>query len=348
MSAQRKRSATEKIVKAIGLLSGGLDSVLAAALIKRQGIEVTGLLVRTGFTDHKEVSSDGTRSVEATAKALGINFRVENIQDEYWQTLLYPKYGYGKNVNPCLDCHLHMLRVAARVMEEEGADFVFTGEVVGQRPKSQLAHQMKIALKESGIEGRLLRPLSALRLTPTIPEMEGLVDRSQLKGFEGRGRTAQLDLAKELGVEDLAVAAGGNCYLINPEYGNRFKDLLKHYGKENFPKDDTPLLRIGRHFRISPEAKLIISRDEEEYFKLLPFKDGRYYFELQDVTGASAIGSGLFSEKDLDLAASLLGRYSKASQDDRIVVRIFHGSEEKDLTVHPLSPDDSLIDKMRI
>jgi tRNA-uridine 2-sulfurtransferase len=338
----------EKKVKAIGLLSGGLDSVLAVALIKKQGIDVTGLLIRTGFTDHKEISADGKRSVEDTAKALGIKFRIENIQEEYWDTLLYPKYGYGKNVNPCLDCHLHMIKVAARVMKEEGADFVFTGEVIGQRPKSQLAHQMKIALQESGIEGRLLRPLSALRLEPTIPELEGLVDRSQLKGFEGRGRTPQLALAKELGVQDLAVAAGGNCYLIVPEYGNRFKDLLKQYGKENFPKEDAPLLRIGRHFRISENAKLLISRDESEYHLLKPFMKTRIVFELVDVLGAIGVGSGEFSQEDMVIASRLLARYSKASGEDEVKVHIHLLEKSWDIITTPLPPDDPLISQMRI
>ncbi len=338
----------EKKVKAIGLLSGGLDSVLAAALIKEQGVEVTGLLIRTGFTDHKEVSADGKRTVEDTANALGIKFRIENIQDEYWDTLLYPKYGYGKNVNPCLDCHLHMIRVAARIMKEEGADFVFTGEVVGQRPKSQLAHQMKVALKESGIEGRLLRPLSALRLAPTIPELEGMIDRKKLKGFIGRGRTAQLNLAKELGVEDLAVAAGGNCYLINREYGDRFKDLLEQYGKNNFPKSETPLLRIGRHFRISDTAKLVISRNEEEYYKLLPYRSGRYSFELVDVIGAYAIGTGKFSKEDIHLASRLLGRYSKAKSEETIKVLVSLDDSVSEIEISPLDIQDPIIEKMRI
>lgn len=337
-----------KKVKAIGLLSGGLDSVLAAALIKKQGIEVTGLLIRTGFTDHKEVSSDGKRTVEETAKALGINFRIEDIREEYWETLLYPRYGYGKNVNPCLDCHLHMIRVAARVMKEEGADFVFTGEVIGQRPKSQLPHQMKIALQESGIEGKLLRPLSALRLEPTIPELEGLVDREQLKGFHGRGRTPQLELAKELGVEGLAVAAGGNCYLIVPEYGDRFKDLLNQYGKEEFPKDDAPLLRIGRHFRISEGAKLVMSRDEDEFHKLKPFREGRYSFELLDIMGASAVGTGNFSDEDIKISSRLLARYSKAKPEDDVKVRIKFKDSAWDVIIKPMENNDPMIVEMRI
>ncbi len=335
-------------IKAIGLLSGGLDSVLAAALIRDQGIEVTGLLIRTGFTDHKEVSDDGKRTVEKTAKELGIKFRIENIQEEYWDTLLYPKHGYGKNVNPCLDCHTHMVRVAARVMKEEGAHFVFTGEVVGQRPKSQLAHQMKIALQESGIEGRLLRPLSALRLEPTIPEIEGWVDREKLKGFEGRGRTPQLELAKELGVQDLAVAAGGNCYLIVPEYGDRFKDLLKYNGKENFPKEDAPLLKIGRHFRISDTAKLVISRDESEFHLLQPFREDRYYMELKDVIGGVAIGSGEFSQEDIKLSGALLARYSKANASENVTLIVHKDGQEEEITVKTLENNDPLIAKMRL
>ncbi len=335
-------------VKAIGLLSGGLDSVLAVALLKQQGIEVTGLLVRTGFTDHKESSPDGSRTVSDVANALGIPLRIEDISREYWTTLFYPKHGYGKNMNPCLDCHLHMVRVAARIMREEGADFVFTGEVMGQRPKSQMAHQLKTVLEESGISGSLLRPLSALRLAPTIPELEGKVDRSRLKGFFGRQRGPQLALARELGVEHLAVAAGGNCFLTNKEFSDRFKDHLAQFGKEHFPKEDVPLLRIGRHFRLSPSAKVIISRNEEEYELLQPYKNGKYVFELLDVTGASALGTGTFSEEDLILASQLTGRYSKAVKRETLRVRVTRDDWERIIETTPLDKDDPRIEALRI
>lgn len=334
-----------KKIKAIALLSGGLDSVLSVALIKKQDIEVTGLLIRTGFTDHK-IGGEG--SITEIAEALGIPLRIEDIRDEYWDTLFYPKYGYGKHMNPCLDCHIHMIHVAAGVMQEEEADFVISGEVIGQRPKSQLAHQMKIACRDSGIEGRLLRPLSAKRLKPTIPEKEGSVDRSKLKGFHGRGRTPQLRLAKELGVEDLAVAAGGNCFLTNKEFSERFRDLLDIYGKADFPKEDIPLLRIGRHFRLSGKARLIISRDESEYHLLRPYQSGRYAFELRDVIGAIAVGTGTFSREDMVLAAGLLGRYSKAEDGQKIRVCVKYKDKEYDILTSALSVADPLIARLRI
>ncbi len=331
--------------KAIALLSGGLDSVLAVALIKQQHIDVKGLLVLTGFTDH--MSGDNGK-MERIAKGLDIPLRIEDIHDAYWETLLRPEYGYGKFMNPCLDCHLHMIRVAAAVMKEEGADFVITGEVVGQRPKSQLAHQMKIALRDSGIEGRLLRPLSAKCLTPTLPEKEGMVDRSALKGFRGRGRRPQLELAKELGVDHLPVEAGGNCFLTNREFSERFRDLLDMYGKEHFPRKDVPLLRIGRHFRISEKARLVISRDESEYHLLQPYRSGRYAFELLDVTGASGIGTGEFRHEDMLLAARLLGRYSKAEAGRKIRVSVQYDSGEYEVQATALSPEDPLIASLRI
>jgi tRNA U34 2-thiouridine synthase MnmA/TrmU len=338
----------EKKVKAIGLFSGGLDSVLAAALMRKQGVEVIGLLVRTGFAAFREISNEERTDISDAADTLGITLRVADIRDTYWKTLLYPQYGYGKHMNPCMDCHLHMIRTAADVMREEHADFVFTGEVVGQRPKSQLSHQMNVILRESGIEDRLLRPLSALRLKPTLPEKEGWIDRSQLKGFFGRQRGPQLQLAKELGVEHLAVAAGGNCFLINEDFSRRFKDLLDQYGKEDFPKHEVPLLRIGRHFRISPGAKIVISRDEKEHEMLQAFKSGHYVFELPDVIGASGIGSGPFREKDMELAARLLSRYSKALPGQSVRVRVTYGENDVEMHVLPMGKKDPLIDKLRI
>lgn len=337
-----------KKVKAVALLSGGLDSVLAVALLLRQGIEVTGLLIRTGFTDHKEVSADGKLSVSDIARELGIRLRIEDIHDEYWNTLLYPRHGYGKHINPCLDCHIHMLRVAARIMKEENADLVVTGEVLGQRPNSQLAHQMKTAVKESGIEGRLLRPLSALLLPPTIPETEGRIDRSGLKGFRGRSRRPQLDLSKELGVEHLAVAAGGNCYLTDSSFSKRFRDWRDHFGNEGFPREDIGLLRIGRHFRLSDRAYLIVSRDEAEAKLLEPYRKSHVSFDLKDYVGASAVGIGDFREEDLCLTAAVLGRYSKAESATEVAVLLNRSGGVREIRAKALAADDPRLESMRL
>lgn len=333
--------------KAIGLISGGLDSVLAAALLLKQNVEVIGILINTGFTDHLQPSGEGL-TVQDIADEMGFELRVVDIRDEYWQTLLYPQFGYGKNINPCLDCHLHMTQVAARIMHEENADCVFTGEVVGQRPKSQLAHQMKITVEKSGIAGRLLRPLSALLLEETIPETEGKIDRSQLKGFIGRGRSAQLALAKELGVEHLAVAAGGNCLLTNKEYARKFNDIVDQYGKENFPREDVDLLKFARHFRISPEAKIIISRNEREHDRLLKLKSRYISFELPDVVGAMAIGQGKFNEDDKISVAKLLTRYSKAEAGDEIKMVCDDDGNKSECTVICIENDDPMINRLRI
>jgi tRNA-uridine 2-sulfurtransferase len=338
----------EKKVKAIALLSGGLDSVLAIALLLRQNVEVIALLIRTGFTDHKEIAPDGKHRVSDIAGKLGIPLRVKDIHEEYWDTLLHPRYGYGKHMNPCLDCHIHMIRVAADVMREEQADLVVTGEVLGQRPNSQLSHQMKIAVRESGIEGRLLRPLSALHLPPTIPEEEGRIDRSALKDFRGRSRRPQLDLARELGVEELAVAAGGNCFLTNDSFSRRMKDWLKHFGESGFPRDDIGLLRIGRHFRLSASAYLIVSRDEAEAGLLESYRQRHCFFDLTNVTGASAVGLGRFSETDLQLAASILGRYSKAEENRTVRVSVSDNGQHRELFATALENDDPMLERLRL
>ena len=337
-----------KKVKAIALLSGGLDSVLAIALLQAQNVKITGLLIQTGFTGYREKAEPGIRNIRDIARELNIPLRIEDIHETYWDTLLNPVYGYGKHMNPCMDCHLHMIRVAARIMKEENADLVVTGEVLGQRPNSQLAHQMKTVLRESGIEGRLLRPLSALCLPPTIPELEGRIDRKALKGFQGRSRRPQLELAKELHVEHLAVAAGGNCFLTDAVFTARFRDLLRQYGKERFPREDIGLLRIGRHFRLSEEAYLIVSRNETEALLLQPFRTRHITFELENVIGASALGLGRFTNEDCRLAARILGRYSKAETGAQITVNIQEAEISKRIRAAALIPDDPLLKALRI
>src|SRR5574341_332534 len=266
-----------KKTKAIGLLSGGLDSTLALALVKRQGIEVKAITFYTGFCITETQRRKGGRSDgsmprnEALRAAADLEADVEFVDisgPEYLEMLLHPRFGYGANANPCVDCRIFMMRKAKEIMEREGADFVFTGEVLGQRPKSQRRDTLRIIERESGLDGRLLRPLSAKLLPPTIPEREGLVDREKLLDISGRSRHRQVELARELGIADWPQPAGGCCYLTDEAFARKFFDILGAREAAGQPRrlsrEDVVLLSTGRHFRISPRARLVVGRSEVE------------------------------------------------------------------------------------
>ncbi len=323
--------------KAIGLISGGLDSVLAVALLQKQNIEVIGLQIINGFSN---VNLDNYKNFSAYKVSQKLNFQYlpVDISDEYWDILLYPKHGYGKNVNPCIDCHAFMFEVGKRIMKKMNADFVFTGEVLGQRPMSQMMPSLNIVEKQSGLIGKLLRPLSAQLLKPTDAENEGKVDRSLLKDFQGRNRTPQLELAKELGIENIADAGGTNCYLIDPYYAKKMKDVFQHIGKENLTKNDVEILSIGRQLRLDEKTKLIVSRDEEEYYKLLKFKKDNYYFEIKDYAGAIGIGIGDYNDEKLSFASQIIARYSKGKDEESVKLIIEKDNNFlKELSVQPIS-----------
>ncbi|MBN1504034.1 MAG: hypothetical protein JW952_03125 [Candidatus Eisenbacteria bacterium] len=243
--------------KAVGLMSGGLDSILAVSLVKRQGIEVTGLHLITPFSASPEKERSAMSSLAAE---LGIRPRVEETGVEYLAMLERPAHGYGKNVNPCIDCHVLMLRRAREVMEEEGASFVFTGEVLGERPMSQHRKALGIVEAESGLRGFLLRPLSALLLPVTRPEEEGVVERARLYGISGRSRKPQMRLAEELGITRYPGPAGG-CLLTDPVYSRKVRDLMRH---GELTLENAALLAAGRHFRLAGSAKLVVGRNQEE------------------------------------------------------------------------------------
>jgi len=243
--------------KAVGLLSGGLDSILAVSLVRRQGIEVVGLHFIIPFAaSPEEERSDAI----ALAEKLGVKPRVEQMGEEFLEMLRNPAHGYGKNVNPCIDCHALMLRRAREVMREEGASFVFTGEVLGERPMSQHRKALGIVEAESGLEGLLLRPLSALLLPATLPEKEGVVDREGLYGISGRSRKPQMRLAEELGITQYPGPAGG-CLLTDSMYARKVRDLMRH---GELTLDGARLLGAGRHYRLSDSVKLVVGRDQRE------------------------------------------------------------------------------------
>jgi len=258
-------------MKALVLFSGGLDSMLAIKLLTSQGIDVIALHIDIGFG----IKEDHTEALKRRATLAGARLEVIDVQDRYLQEILFsPKYGYGKQFNPCIDCHGFMFNVAKSLMSHFGASFIATGEVIGQRPMSQNKDAMHIVRKiaDDINEDLILRPLCAQVLEETKPEREGWVDRSQLLGINGRGRHAQLALAKEFGWEDYPTPAGG-CLLTDIQFSIRLRDFVAH---DHLDKEDIPLLKNGRHFRLKNGAKLIVGRNEKENNALESFSNPKF------------------------------------------------------------------------
>ena len=293
------------MTKAIGLLSGGLDSTLAVKLMMNQGIKVTALNFITPFCT---CTRKGCRhEANRIAKNFDISIKVVAVGDEYIQMVKNPKHGYGKNMNPCIDCRIFMLKKAKEYMEEMGASFLFTGEVLGQRPMSQRKNAMKIIEKEAGLEGLILRPLSARFLEPTIPEREGLVNRERMLNIRGRWRKPQMELAEEFGIEDYQCPAGG-CRLTDPQFAKRVKEAFEH---DEDDIQDMNLLKYGRHFRLPSGVKVIVGRNEEENSIISRFAGERDF--LMEVVGFGSpitLLKNSCDERDIKMAASVCVRYS--------------------------------------
>ncbi|MFL5274213.1 MAG: 7-cyano-7-deazaguanine synthase [Anaeromyxobacteraceae bacterium] len=347
-------------VKAIALISGGLDSTLALAVVKRQGVEVKAVNFYTGLCitetqRRKGGRADGTvPRNEALRAAADLEVDVEYVdlsESGYLDMIVHPKYGYGANANPCVDCRVFMMQRAKEIMEREGADFIFTGEVLGQRPKSQRRDTLRIIERDSGLDGRLLRPLSAKLLPPTIPEKEGLLDRERLLDISGRSRQRQLALAKELGVVDFPQPAGGCCYLTDENFSKKFFDILdarEAAGEERrIRRDDVVLLSTGRHFRLSPRAKLIIGRNEVENVILEKYGDGRARLEAQGVLGPIALVEGEPTWEERVLAARIVARYGKGKDLAEVAVEWREGDLVETYAVAP-EADEPAVERMRI
>ena len=265
--------------RAVALISGGLDSMLAAKVIMDQGVHVEGVNFFTGFCveghthaiRRKKRDTIKRNNALWVAEQLGIKLHIVDVIEEYKDVLLNPQHGYGQYMNPCLDCKIFMVKKAHAwtFMEEHNFDFIITGEVIGQRPKSQRKETMPIIARESGADDLLLRPLCAKHLEPTLPEREGWVDREALYNFHGRNRKPQIALARELGIEEWAQPAGGCCFLTNEEYSKKLVDLWDARGEREYDLDDIMLLKVGRHLRPAPNYKLIIAREdgENQYLK---------------------------------------------------------------------------------
>lgn len=316
--------------KAIALISGGLDSMLAARVIMDQGVHVEGINFFTGFCVEghthavRKQSGDKPKRNNAlwVAEQLGVKLHIIDVIEDYKQVVLNPRHGYGANLNPCLDCKGFMVGKAYAWMLQHDFDFIITGEVVGQRPMSQRRDTMPVVARESGAGDRLLRPLCARLLPETLPEQEGWVQREQLLGFNGRSRKPQMALAEHYGFSDYAQPAGGCCFLTNEQYAVKLSDLWQSRGKRDYELDDIMLLKIGRHLRPRPNFKLIIPREEGESRYLEGYR--RQYTHLQafNDNGPVVLLDGTADEDDLLLAARLTARYCQGRDAASVRVRI--------------------------
>ena len=334
---------SEKRVKAIAAVSGGLDSILAAAVVSRLGIDVALLYVKHLFSGGEKKEG----AVKRQAEGLGLPLRIVDGTVEHLDIVRHPRHGYGRGMNPCLDCRIFLLKTAKRVMEEEGAEFVITGEVLNQRPMSQHRGALDVVAEESGLSDRLLRPLSANLLPDALPVKEGWIDREDLYSFSGRSRREQAALARQLEISDYPQPAGG-CLLTEKVYAARLRDAFEHAGADAVDIDGFRLLRYGRHFRLSDRVKVIVGRNEAENDILTGFSQGRILLEPVDVMGPTTLIEGEPSEGELELAAAIVARYSDSVEGRPVRFRVSGVGSERELDVIPLLPEDPRIAGWRI
>ncbi len=317
---------TDKPVRAISLFSGGLDSIVSVKLIREQGIHVQGFTFRTPFF--------GAEKPTAAARMIDLPLEVLDITEVHLAIVRAPRYGYGKNMNPCIDCHTLMLKIAGEKMEQEGYDFVFTGEVLGQRPMSQSRQMLHVVAKNSGYADRILRPLSARLLPETRPEAEGKVDRERLLDISGRGRKRQMEMAERYGITEYSNPAGG-CLLTDPMFSRRLKDLFSHH--PGFTPRDLELLKVGRHLRLDEHHKVIIGRnklDNQALEALIEERDA--VFRMRDFPGPLCALPAGGPEEMCRQAAAVCAAYADTPRDaGEVTVRWLQGGQTTHLVVKP-------------
>ena len=333
--------------KAVALVSGGLDSLLAARLIQNQGIHVEGINFYTGFCveghthairkkDKEKVKRNNALWV---AEQLGIKLHIIDIVEEYKDVVINPKHGYGANLNPCLDCKIFMVQKAHEWIQANNFDFIITGEVIGQRPMSQRKRTMPVVSAESGAEDLLLRPLCALNLPETKPELEGWIKRDLLKDFHGRSRKPQMELARQFGFEDYAQPAGGCCFLTDASYSVKLQDLWDNRGQKKYEIDDIMLLKVGRHIRPDQSFKLIIAREEGENRFLSGYKKQFQSIKTVSHAGPLALVEGdKLNQQQLELACAITARFSKGRDEE--FVSLEYSNQDTDshrLQVKPMA-----------
>ncbi|MFP3984426.1 MAG: hypothetical protein ACLFU9_00170 [Candidatus Bathyarchaeia archaeon] len=326
-------------MKALALLSGGLDSILAVKLIQEQGIDV----VAVNFTSPFCLCGKGDYGADEAAKQFGVPLKIISLGENYFKMLRKPKYGYGKNMNPCIDCRIFMLERAKKYAEEIDASFIFTGEVLNERPMSQNRKALEIVEKEAGLKDKILRPLSAKLLPATEAEKKGYVDREKLLDIKGRSRKRQIQLAGELGVQDYPCPAGG-CLLTCREFAAKLGDLFEH--KKKVTLKDVNLLKVGRHFRFG-KNKIVVGRNEGENKQLQRMKNiDDFCFEVPNCGSPWTLLQGPKIEEAVRLAAALTLRYSDEKGEEKRLVKFGREKLDKSVIVSPL--DFSEIERLRI
>ena len=328
-------------MKAIALISGGLDSSLAARIIHDLGIELLAFNNRSPFCLCNHRSSVGCiNSALTAANRLNLKLVSVNVTEEILKIVKKPKFGYGSNMNPCIDCRILLFKKAKECMQKEGASFIVTGEVLGQRPMSQRIFTIRLIEKEAGLDGLVVRPLCAKLLKPTIPEESGWIDRNKLLGINGRGRKQQISMAREFGINDYPCPSGG-CLLTDPGFSRRLKDLMRY--TPDFSPDDINLLKIGRHFRVSQNAKLAVGRNEIENQKMINLAiPGDYIFmPEEDVAGPTCLGRGEFSQETIDLSCGIASRYCdlERSVGARLIYMRFPEKQKKTIELPALTEE---------
>jgi tRNA U34 2-thiouridine synthase MnmA/TrmU len=267
---------------------------------------------------------------------IGVDVEIVDISKEYLQILTNPKHGYGSGANPCIDCRTFMLKKAREHMEAIGADFVFTGEVLGQRPMSQMRHTLDLVERESGLKGKLLRPLSARQLPPTDAEKQGLVDRDKLGDIRGRTRSGQKELAEAFDVVDYPQPAGGCCFLTDENYAKKFHDFMKHWdGHRELRLEDFLILKVGRHFRLSPRLRCIVGRIEGENNFLSYFAEGHWVMTTPDLPGPTTWIDGDPDEDEFFTLARITARYSDCPPESTTRVIARRDEEEQEILLVP-------------
>lgn len=321
----------------MALLSGGLDSQLAVRMMQKQGFEVSAVAIKTPFCDFDCGRGCGFE-IRERADDLDVNLKTVYLGDEYIEMLKHPKYGRGAGFNPCVDCRAMMFDAAKKEMERTGAEFIISGEVLGQRPMSQHHKALKTIAAESELEGKIVRPLSGRLLPATDPEKSGLIKRKDLGMIRGRSRKPQLAMAREFGIVD-PPNAGGGCLLTDPAFGKRTKDLFEHI--ETPSLNDIDLLKVGRHHRLDIHTKMVVGRNHTENSTIrMLARPEDIILEVRDHMGPTTILRGKTSDDFVTFAASVTIRYSDAPDNESTSVTVSKGDHTTEIDASPAVPDD--------